>query len=155
MRPSLTLAVVACWAASLTGCQDPDSSSGPAAEPACDRPQESELGLPTLDVPATFTTTGGQLRFRVTGMSPDALIPIDTTTVFLGDATTLPHRDPQKTEWPDNAAYRVRVSLDEEGYVDVAAGSYWAVSSAGGRVFAGSCPGTTMSDVSAVCPNGG
>jgi hypothetical protein len=145
------LAVLACSAVVLTGCRATDSSS--AAEPACSDPLESELGLPTLDVPARFTTTAGQLRFRVTGMSPDALIAIDTTTVFLGSTETFPHRDPQRLEWPDNAAYRVRVSLDAEGYVDVAAGTYWAVSSAGGRIYAAACPGTSVSDVAAVQPS--
>jgi hypothetical protein len=145
------LGVLACSAVVLPGCQVSGSSS--AVEPACGRPLESELGLPTLDVPATFTTTAGRLRFRVTGMSPDALIPIDTTTVFLGRTETLPHRNPERREWPDNASYWVKVSLDTEGYVDVAAGTYWAVSSAGGRIYTGGCPGTTVSDVAAVQPS--
>ncbi|UUZ58512.1 hypothetical protein [Nocardioides sp. B-3] len=45
---------------------------------------EVELGLPTVDVPARLTTTQGRLRVSVTGMSPDAMIPVDTTTVFPG-----------------------------------------------------------------------
>ena len=155
MRSSMRWAVVACGAVLLAGCQDPGDSSGPTAEPECAQPSESELGLPTLDVPATFTTSGGQLRFRVTGMSPDALIPIDTTTVFLGGSDTLPHRDPEKQEWPDNSTYRVRISLDQDGYVEVDAGSYWAVSSAGGRIYAAACPGTTVSDVAPVSPDPG
>jgi hypothetical protein len=149
---ALTVAALACSAVALTGCRGAAESSAAAVEPACANPLESELGLPTLDLPATFTTTAGQLRFRVTGMDPDALIPIDTTTVFLGKGGTLPHRDPQRREWPDNAAYRVRVSLDDEGYVDVPAGTYWAVSSAGGRIYAAACPGTTVTDVAAVSP---
>jgi hypothetical protein len=144
-------AVLVCSTAVLTGCQAKDSSS--TVDPACGHPLESELGLPTLDVPAMFTTTTGRLRFRVTGMSPDALIPIDTTTVFLGKTETFPHRDPQRPEWPDNATYRVRVSLDAEGYVDVAAGTYWAVSSAGGRIYAAGCRGTAIRDVAVVQPS--
>jgi hypothetical protein len=155
MHPSVRLVGLACVAAVLAGCQDADDPSGPEVKPACADPQEAELGLPTMDVPATFTTTAGQLRFRVTGMDPDALIPIDTTTVFLGEAGTVPHRDPQRPEWPDNSSYRARVSLDESGYVDVAAGSYWVVSAAGGRIYVAACPGMTLSDVAPVAPDPG
>jgi hypothetical protein len=105
-----------------------------------------------MDLPATFETTAGRIRFRVTGMHPDALIPIATTTVFLGSAGTVPHRDPQRREWPDNAAYRVTVGLDDDGFLDLPAGSWWAVSSAGGRISAAACPGTSISDVTVVGP---
>jgi hypothetical protein len=143
------LSALACPAALVTGCRPAASSSSPV-EPVCAQPVETELGLPTLDLPAAFTTTAGQLRFRVTGMHPDALIPIDTTTLFLGQAGTFPHRDPQRPERPDNASYRVRVSLDSEGHVDLPAGDYWAVSTAGGRIYAAACSGTTISDVTRV-----
>ena len=152
-RAARAVVALACSAVALCGCRLIGGSSDTATEPACANPVESELGLPTLDVPATFTTASGRLRFLVTGMHPDALIPIDTTTVFLGKTGTLPHRDPQRREWPDNAAYRVRVSLDSEGYVDVVAGTYWAVSSAGGRIYASACSGSTISDVTPVSPS--
>lgn len=142
--------IVSLVALAVTGCQEeavsPDSGLG------CDDPLEVELGLPTVDVPALLTTTQGRLRISVTGMSPEALIPIDTTMVFLGESRTVPHRDPQRPEWPDNGTHQVRVSLDEPGFLDVEAGSYWLVSPAGGRIFVATCPDVTVTGIVPVSP---
>ena len=154
MRCFLTVIGLACLLAAAAGCQPADEQAH-RPETSCDDRNEAELGLPTLDVPAHFTTTKGQLRISVTGMSPDALIPIDTTMVFLGAAGTTPHRDPQRPEWPDNGTYQVRVSLEEPGLVDVEAGSYWLVSPAGGDIFVATCPDVEVTDVVPVMPQPG
>ncbi|UUZ58513.1 hypothetical protein [Nocardioides sp. B-3] len=44
------------------------------------------------------------------------------------------------------------MSLDQPGYIDVEAGSYWLVSPAGGRIFVAACPNVTLTDVVPVNP---
>lgn len=82
-------------------------------------------------------------------MSPDAIVPITKTMVFLGAAATVPTRDPNRPEWPENGLYRVLVALDQPGVLDVSAGSTGPCRRrAGGSMC--TCPDVTISDVASV-----
>jgi hypothetical protein len=57
VRRSLSVLTLVCLAMGATGCQQLGESATPRTGLECGEPDEVELGLPALDVPAHFTTT--------------------------------------------------------------------------------------------------
>ena len=128
---------------SLTACT-------PAATPAlvCQAPVETDLGRPTIDVPAWFTLTEGRARFAISDTSLENTIAsdLDVSTVYVGGATTVPTVRPAEGGRIVNSRYAVEVDPEHPGTADLAAGSYWLVSPTG-RITLAVCPGTTVSGV--------
>ncbi len=123
----------------LAGCRAPDTTSD-GLELACGEPQRESLGVPTIEVPARFTTSGGRLRFVVTSLPPGTILgDVDDTQVQLGDVDSP----------SDDIRYRVTTSPQEPGVIDVDAGTYRVVNTARGRLLVEACPEVTFSDVEA------
>lgn len=135
---------------SVAGCRTasdtpPDTSRSPAVEMSCDDPTATSLGVPTVRRPARFTTSGGRLRFVVTGLPTGSIFgEIEDTEVQLSDP-----------EAPTEALFRVTASPQQPGVVDVEAGTYSVLNTNRGGIDVEVCPDVTLSDVEPAIPNPG
>ncbi len=147
MRRCLTLVV---WPGILVmtaaGCQTtPDTPPGPALEMSCGKPGATDLGVPTVRRPARLTTSDGRHRFVVKNLPTGSIFgEIDDTEVQLSDPGA-----------PNEALFRIRISLQQPGVVDVEAGTYIVLNTNRGAIEVEICPDVTLSDVEPATPEQG
>ena len=122
----------------LTGCRTAsDDASGPVLELACSDPWVESLGVPTVEQPARFATSGGLLRFTVSSLPPGSILgDVNDTEVRLGDINT-----------PSDIRYRATSSPQRPGVIEVDAGTYSVVNSHRGRIDVEACDDVTLSEI--------
>ena len=147
------LALGACLALlpALGGCSDSKRSGGPEDDEhgaSCATPVVTDLGSPFRGMrTAFFRTSGGELRIGVSGLGDSLFGKVTQTGVDIGPGQQAPEVD-RVSNRVRGAVRSVTVHDDRLTPVDLTAGSYWLVSSNGGRIELRTCPGVTISEVS-------
>jgi hypothetical protein len=132
----------------LAGCGPGQASDVDAADQACDHSTATELGIPYSGRVAWFTTSGGPLWVDVSDLPQDtALGDITRTRADIGPAQTPPTFDPAGSSQVGGTTHQASVKQGTPEPLDLPAGSWWLVSSNGGRVRLLACPDTSVTDV--------
>jgi hypothetical protein len=120
-----------------------DDVPGPALEMSCAHPVATSLGVPTVRRPARLTTSGGRLRFVVEDLPPGSIFgEVEDTEVQLSEPGG-----------PITALFRVTVSPQRAGVVDVEPGTYRVLNTNRGSIVVEVCPDVTLSDVEPAIPD--
>ena len=128
------------------GCAQSGAVDG-GERPACDEPSVTPLGVPFRGVRAAFFhTSGGEIRIGVSELADSVLGDVTLTGVDIGPGESAPEVD-RDSNRVRGARESVTVHLDRLTAVSLPAGSYWLVSSNGGRIELQACPDVTISDV--------
>ena len=126
-------------------CRTSDTAPAPPLEMSCDDPVATDLGVPTVRRLARLTTSGGRLRFVVTDLPPGSVFgEIEDTEVRLADPAA-----------PTEALFRVTVSPQQPGVVDVEAGTYSVLNTHNGGIAVEACPDVTLAGVRRAIPDPG
>ena len=150
MPARLILAAALLLTGAVGGCSDSGGSGEEAKDvdsSACPDPTVTRLGVPFRGVSAAFFhTSGGEVRIGVSELSDTVLGDMTQTGVDIGPGESTPEID-RDSNHVLNASESVTVHLDRLAAVSLPAGSYWLVSSNGGRIALHTCPDVTISDV--------
>ena len=134
----------------LGGCSDPRDPGGQTGDrqgASCPAPVVTDLGIPFRGArTAFFRTSGGELRIGVSGLGDSLFGAVTQTGVDIGPGRHAPEVD-RASNRVRGAIRSVTVHEDRPTSVDLPAGSYWLVSSNGGRIELRTCPGVTVSEV--------
>ena len=135
----------------LGGCSDPRGSGGQEDDPrgaSCPTPVVTDLGIPFRGArTAFFRTSGGEVWIGVSELGDSLFGKVTQTGVDIGPGPHPPEVD-RVSNRVSGAVRSVTVHDDRLTLVDLPAGSYWLVSSNGGRIELRTCPGVTISEVS-------
>jgi hypothetical protein len=144
MRARLTLPVLMLLTLG-SGC-NPDEEAN-SDEPPCEMPTETDLGWPFRSArTAFFETSGGDVFVAVNELTDGVLGKVRQTAVDIGPGGAAPKIDPASSLTPGTEA-RSTVHLERLSKVSLAAGSYWLVSSDGGRITLHTCPDVEITHV--------
>lgn len=129
------------------GCSDSEKEAKDVDSSACPDPTVTPLGVPFRGVRAAFFhTSGGEIRIGVSELADTVLGDVTQTGVDIGPGESAPEVD-RDSNRVRGARESVTVHLDRLTAVSLPAGSYWLVSSNGGRIELHACPDVTISDV--------
>lgn len=129
----------------VAGCAGPGGEEEAGDVPPCDAPALTELGVPFRGVStAFFQTGGGDLYVGVTDLGENLLGEQRQTGVDIGEGTVAPRTVDDGSNRVLGATESVTVRLDQLTRVALPQGSYWLVSSNGGRVSLRTCPGVEV-----------
>jgi hypothetical protein len=125
-----------------------DNEPEEAVRPTCESPTVTDLGIPFGGRASYFTHSGGEVFIEVTHLPQDTVLgDITRTRIDLGPGDQPPRPDPQGSSRMENTAHTVSVELGRLSRITLPEGTYWLVSSNGGRIRLHTCDDVRVGDV--------